>query len=69
MNRFNKLAERIRCAMDGRGHDVFVDEETKEVCVMGINVPMLADLRMIAEEVGAIVHVNNSWDCVEVELV
>lgn len=69
MNRFNELAERIRCAMAGRGHEVFVDEETEAVCVMGINVPMLADLRMIAEDAGASVYVNNSWDCVEVELV
>lgn len=68
MKKFKELAERIRCAMAGRPHKVLVDENERCICVTGINVPMLADLREIAVKFGAEVYPNNSWDFVEIEL-
>ena len=68
MKKFNELAERIRCAMAGRNHEVIVDANERCICVQGINVPMLADLRMIAAEFGAEVYPNHSWDFVEIEV-
>ena len=62
-----ELAEKIAAAMLNRPHDVITDFEEGYICVTNINVPMLADIRMIAGEHGAFVYPDYSWGFVTVE--
>lgn len=68
MRKFKELVRSIQDAMDGRDHDVVVDYAERWVSISRINVPMLADIREIAEKFGAEVYLNRSWDLVEVEM-
>lgn len=55
----SKLAE---LNLEKRGHEVHAYREDGEVAVYGINVPMLADCKQIAAEVGVDYKVDNFFD-------
>ena len=55
----SKLAE---LNIEKRGHEVHRYREDGEIAVYGINVPMLADCKQIAEDVGVDYKVDNFFD-------
>ena len=65
---FKKLVARVNEIFANRNHCVKIWYEDSCLVVEGINVPMLADCRMIAKEFKADCYVDNGLDCVGIEL-
>lgn len=61
----NAIMNELRALnFEQRGHEIYDcsgDEESPEIGVGNMNVPAIADCRMIAEKLGCNFHVDNSW--------